>query len=158
MGAPKGSGSLKTQAVMDEIIDRLSEGETLQSICRCRISVEGGEIVKLPRLSGDGFPRPSTVYDWEAEDPDFSVRVARARRYGADAIANEALVIADCRAEEPASRKVRIETRLKLLACWDPRYSQKVQATVVGDAAAPIHHKVDATLSPSDAYRKLIGD
>lgn len=83
------------------------------------------------------MPHLSTVYDWCAKDSDLSRRVARARDDGGDAIADDALRIADDRDDDPASRRVRVETRLKLLACWHPkRYGQRT--TVAGDAENPV--------------------
>lgn len=41
------------------------------------------------------MPAPATVCDWLARDPDFSERYARARQAGLDAMAEEAVSIAD---------------------------------------------------------------
>lgn len=79
-----------------------------------------------------------TVYDWINSNPDFAARIAQARETGYDAIAEEAMAIAD---EPPPSTqfgttdggavqhaKLRIETRLKLLAKWSPKkYGDKQQ-------------------------------
>lgn len=119
-----------------EICERLERGEPLRAICR------------EPHM-----PSEDSVEDWVREDEDFSRRVARARERGFDAIADDALGIVDelpdtymteCGPRiDPASvqrAKNRAETRLKLLACWDPRrYGQKIQQEVdmrVTDALA----------------------
>ena len=70
------------------------------------------------------------ITDWQAKDPDFASAVASARLCGEDTLAMQALRIADEREEDPASRRVMVETRLKLLACWNPRrYGAKVGLT-----------------------------
>lgn len=95
-------------------------GETLRAICR-----------------EDGKPHWTTVYDWIAEDKDFALRIARARELGHDAISEECLHIADESGAEVSfdeetgglkidgeviqRAKLRIETRLKLLAKWNPK-------------------------------------
>lgn len=86
-----------------QILKRISEGETLRAICRdLKIGVR-------------------TVYDWQDQDGEFAAHFVRAREAGFDAIADECLEIADDKDEDPASRRVRTDTRLKLLAKWDPR-------------------------------------
>jgi hypothetical protein len=115
---------------MDEICDRLSNGEPLEEICR------------------DGhMPSSETVRQWQNRDDAFAKRVATAREVGFDAIAAEALRIADTphlgkRVEFDQAgnkvrvivedmlghRRLRVDARLKLLAKWDPkRYGERVQ-------------------------------
>ena len=97
-------------AIKDRIVDGISEGKTLRQLCR-----DIGIGVR-------------TIYDWQDRDGEFAARFARARELGFDAIADEALEIVDDTNEEAASRRVRAETRLKLLAKWDPRrYGDSVQ-------------------------------
>lgn len=97
------------------------------------------------------MPAWRTVYDWRDADPEFAARIARARDSGFDAIAEEALEIADTpqegiRVESDASgfktvredmlghRKLRVETRLKLLAKWSPkRYGERVDVAHSGN-------------------------
>ena len=106
------------------------------------------------------MPHWTRMYDWLSQDPDLSLRVARAREAGYDALAEEALEIANTphlgqkkvfssgAGEDEDSmtvteddmlghRKLQIETRLKLLACWNPaKYGTKVQ--MGGDPKNPI--------------------
>lgn len=84
------------------------------------------------------MPARRTVDRWRQEDEAFAARVARARDIGYDQIAEECLTIADTTEQGVTTvvdddgtkettgdmlghRKLRVETRLKLLACWDPR-------------------------------------
>ena len=106
MGRP----SLKSPELIEKICERLARGEPLAAICR-----------------DDGMPAPRTVREWAETDKTISAAIAHAREDGHDAIALQALSIADERDEDPASRRVMVETRLKLLAKWDPkRYGDKI--------------------------------
>jgi hypothetical protein len=115
-----GRPSTFTQEIADEICERLSKGEPLAAICR-----------------DDRMPAYRTVYDWQANDEQFSANIARAREAGFDQIAIDALNIADAThsdtirdpesgSERPNTEwitrsRLRVETRLKLLAKWDPK-------------------------------------
>lgn len=126
-----GRRSTYTNAKADEIVRRISVGETMRSICR-----------------DDHMPKWQTIYAWMERLPEFAARIARAREAGFDAIAEETVEIADdarndwmdkfgadgevvgkqLDAEHVQRSKLRIETRLKLLAKWSPKkYGDKQQ-------------------------------
>lgn len=88
------------------------------------------------------MPGVTTVYDWQERDAEFSEAIARARIAGFDVIATDALDIADSAppiAEEVQRAKLRIETRLKLLAKWDPRrYGDRIATEHSGPNGGPI--------------------
>ena len=152
--APKKTGrpSKHTAEIAAEICERLSTGETMRQICR-----------------DEHMPHWTQVYEWLARDDSLSLRVARAREAGFDALAEEALDIANTQhmgrkkvfssggeddgvtvTEEDAlgHRKLQIETRLKLLACWNPaKYGSKV--AVGGDPSNPVKVEVQ---SEADTY------
>ena len=154
--APKkiGRPSKYTPELVIEICQRLSTGEPLRQICR-----------------DEHMPEWRTVYDWLARDEGLSAEVARAREAGYDALAEEALEIANTPhlgqkkvfssgaddgedsmtvTEEDmlGHRKLQIETRLKLLACWNPaKYGNKVQ--MGGDPKNPLKVEIQ---SEADAY------
>lgn len=110
-GRPAGSGSKYSEDVAQEICHRIAEGETLQQICR--------DINQPAR----------TVYDWQDDHPEFATNIARARRFGHDEIAARARETARGRGDSTQDvqrDKLIIETDLKLLAKWDPRYSDKI--------------------------------
>lgn len=70
------------------------------------------------------MPKKSTVAEWRKKDEAFDGRVARARDDGFDAVADRCVEIAD----DSKDARLQVETRLKLLACWDPRrYGNKAQ-------------------------------
>lgn len=130
--APRAPGrpSKYTPELLTTICERLSKGEALAVICR-----------------GEGMPAYRTVKDWQDEQSErglqVSAAIARAREEGYDAIAMEALGIADdgrrdyqvmedgrevVDHDHIARSRLRVDTRLKLLAKWDPkRYGDKVQ-------------------------------
>lgn len=147
--------------VAAHICKEIAGGRTLRAICR-----EDGE---------QGVPHWTTVYAWIDAHEDFALRLARARDVGADAIAQEALDIADTphegvietdkegkngpytevrRADMLDHRKLRIETRLKLLAVWNPKkYGQRLDIGNAGDE--PFKVDVLGHVDPSDAARLL---
>lgn len=83
------------------------------------------------------MPDPSTIHRWSHDDPEIMQAIASARVVGFDVIAADCLKIADnseldfieCEdGEQPVPNtehiqrsKLRVETRLKLLAKWDPK-------------------------------------
>jgi predicted secreted protein len=120
-----------------EICERLSNGEPLRQICR-----------------DEHMPAWTSIYAWAAADKELSERIAQAREQGYDAIAEDLLQIADTplMGEEETSsnngltitrkdmlghRKLQIETRLKLLAKWNPKKYGDRQI-VAGDADNPL--------------------
>lgn len=75
--------------------------------------------------------------------PEVSRVIARARELGFDAIAVDGLNIVDNLDEDPASRRVRSDYRLKLLAKWDPkRYGDR--QVLAGDPEAPLTGPTEA--------------
>jgi hypothetical protein len=143
------------QALLDGICERLAEGVPLTQICR-DLAQTG---VKLA---------PRTVRDWEASKPDVSAAIARARELGEYALAEECLVIADTplegeevkldkdgntvevkRGDMLGHRKLQIETRLKLLAKFNPkRWGDKVQQEITGANGGPIETLTSVKLIP----------
>ena len=138
MGRP----SLKSKAVIEAICERLAKGEPLAAICR-----------------DDGMPADRTVRDWVEQDAEVSAAIARAREAGEDWLAAECLEIADDsrndwmeRAAEDGDSKalqfngehvqrsrLRIDTRLKLLAKWNPKkWGDKVQTELTGANGGPV--------------------
>lgn len=138
----------KPSDYLPEIHAWIESGKTLRSYCR-----------------QDGKPSNSLVYEWlEADaltqDKTESGRFARARELGEAQILQECLEIADNtqvgeivtekadgieikRADMIEHRKLRIETRLKLLAKWNPRkYGDKVQQEVSGPEGGPIQAEI----------------
>jgi len=74
----------------------------------------------------------STVRYALKADPEAFAQTARARDLGCDALADECIEISDNSTLDPADRRVRIETRLKLIGKWSQRYGDKVDHTLTG--------------------------
>ncbi len=151
-----GRPSSFTQEIADEICSRLSSGEPLRDICR-----------------DEHIPAWRTIYDWKDANPEFSARFARAREIGYDALAAECLEIADTpeQGQETTTkpdgtqevrtgdmlghRKLKIETRLKLLAKWHPqKYGDKQQVELGNKPGESF--KTDVHVSPEEAYKKML--
>ena len=73
------------------------------------------------------MPDPANVWRWQQEDAELSQAIAHARELGFDQIALDALKIADDKEGEHQRDRLRVDTRLKLLAKWDPkRYGDRI--------------------------------
>ena len=95
------------QDLADSLVGWISNGRPLREWCR------------QPE-----HPEWRTVYDWMDKDEAFAARIARAREDGHDVIADKCIELADTVPSdqtEVAWRRLQIETRLKLLAKWNPK-------------------------------------
>jgi hypothetical protein len=129
---PRGRPTTRTPEISAEIVERLSRGETLLSICR-----------------DEHMPPDSTVRNWTLLYPEFAAEVARARELGYDAIAESCLEIVD---EPPVCgpdgkidqgyvqhQKLRAWTRQELLKKWAPKkYGERVAMEHTGADGGPI--------------------
>ena len=133
--------SKRTPEVEERIIDGLSNGTALRVLCR-----------------EDGMPSWRTVYDWMNADEEFATRVAHARDLGFEALAEDILDIADntkAIGDHVQLSKMRIDTRLKLLACWSPkRYGTKQDVSIGNKEGETL--KIDANID-NVALTKKIG-
>lgn len=126
--------TIRTLEMAGILVEGITDGKPLRQLCR-----------------EHGISK-SAVYRWIDEDPDLAGRIAHARARGYDQLAEEALEIADDRTDDPASRRVRVETRLKLLAKWDSsRYGDKLTV----DSNATVTHKYDLDSLSSDKLDQL---
>lgn len=89
---------------------------------------EGRPLREWCRQPGNACWR--TVYDWMDKDKEFDARIARAREDGYDVIADECMRLADIEPIDQTHvgwRRLQIETRLRLLAKWNPKkYGDRV--------------------------------
>ena len=148
--------SKRTPEIEERIINGLCDGVPLRELCRQK-----------------GMPNWRTVYDWISADEELAARIACARELGFDAIAEDILDIADdgtndwverkrkdgstdtvIDAEHVQRSKLRIETRLKLLAKWNPKkYGDKNTTELTGADGGAI--KTEAVGAAPDAMREL---
>ena len=152
---PPGRQSSYVAEVAAEIIDRLTTGEPLLSICR-----------------DSRMPPVRTVYNWERDIPEFTAEFARARQLGYDAIAHDCLNIADDNGRDMRitdkdemvtdhdviqRAKLRVDTRLKLLACWDPkRFGPKIDIDQTTRTVPMTDEQLAEEMRQSPAYRRQI--
>lgn len=140
-----------TQEMADTICERIAEGFPLATMCR-----------------EPGMPAWRTVYQWQEAHPEFYAAIARARVSGYDRIAAECLEIANSplegvevtekgdgtvetkRGDMLGHRKLQIETRLKLLAKWDPRRYGELTRIEVDDVT-------DRSAQIAEARKRAIG-
>ncbi len=150
---PHGRPSLYSEEVAAAICARLANGEPLTQICR-----------------DDNMPAVRTVSDWKTAHKEFSAAFACARDEGYDVIAADCLDIADetgndtiygehgarANTEWISRSKLRIETRLKLLARWDPkRYGEKLAIGGAGDLP-PVQSSLDVTGLSSEVLAEIM--
>jgi hypothetical protein len=111
--------------MVELICDAIAQGRSLMDICR---------EINVP---------DSTVDSWILRDTKFGTRYAYARSKRFDRITEECLTIADDRSQDDiidhqgfrrpnkewiARSRVKIDTRLRLLALWDPKkYGAKLE-------------------------------
>lgn len=136
--APKKTGrpSKRTAKIVEKVLAGLREGTPLTVIC-----------------ADDDMPCDDTIRRWAEKDEDLLRDIARARDAGHDRIAQDALEIADDASRDVVMKKgkdgkeyegidtehiqrskLRVETRLKLLAKWNPkRYGDRIDVTSGGE-------------------------
>lgn len=144
----------------------------------CELLGKGIPMLQILREE-PGMPGPTALY--ARIDPKSSQYVAptaesiaQARARGYDALAEECLQIANTPLEGQETttdekgtsvkkgdmlghRKLQIETRLKLLAKWDPRrYGDKL-AVGGADDLPPLKTDSTVTLTAEEAYKRLLG-
>lgn len=134
---PAGRPSSFTQEIADQICERLSTGEPLAKIC-----------------TDDEMPGYSTVRRWEDENHQFRALSIRARIDGTHYMADDCIRIADDPMLEPADKRVRVDTRLRLIGKWN-RKVYGDHTTVAGDPDAPLETRVDLSGLNPEQLRAL---
>ena len=148
---PTGRPTKRTPEVIQRVIEGLSNGTPLTVIC-----------------APDDMPCDDTVRIWAESDEALFRDIARARDAGFDRIALDAMRIADTpiegvetidapdgtritRKDMLGHRRLQVDTRLKLLAKWDPkRYGDKITQELTGSNGGPI---ATTTLDPETEAR-----
>jgi len=104
------------------ICERIANGESLRSIC-----------------ADSSMPCTSTVCRWLAASEDFQRAMSCAREMQADTLAEEILEIADNEAEDPQSRRVRVDARKWYASKLRPqKYGDRIEHGIDGNAEMKI--------------------
>lgn len=143
MGRP----SLYKPETVEAICARLSEGEPLAQICR-----------------DEQMPSYSAVWDWMNVHPSVKEAIARAREHGEDVIAADCLKIADDGSNDTyvdengfrrtdhdvvTRSRLRVDTRLKLLAKWNPKkWADRQAHEHSGPEGKPLEIRVTGIIAP----------
>lgn len=126
---------MRDQVKIDAICAQLAEGNSLRKICR---EMELSE---------------STVRYWLSTDEDTFAQSARARELGCDALADECIEIADDITSQADQKRIRIDTRIRLIGKWSQRYSDKL--TVKSEKT--VTHRYDLDGLPTERLEQLEG-
>ena len=134
--------SIRTDEMIESIVNRISEGESLRSICR-----------------DDENPTIGTFLKWCSDDEKLSQQYARAMQIRAECVFEEMEEIADdaqndymdkinadgsvgdrvLDTEHVQRSKLRIDTRKWILSRMNPKkYGDKQEITAVGDAVVVV--------------------
>jgi hypothetical protein len=122
--------SRKTPEVMDEIVKRISEGESMRSVCRDK---------RMPSIDA--------VINWQRDDPDFAYRCARARELQAEVMDEKILSVAE-RVEngemDPHAARVVLSAYQWRAAKLAPKkYGEKIETThQVGESITKIVREI----------------
>lgn len=145
-----------TQEIADIICERITDGQSLRSIC-----------------TDDAMPAASTVFKWLNEQPKFSEQYARAREAQADTLVDEMLDIVDdgrndwvirhgddddaagwrVNGEHIQRSKLRLEARKWMAAKLQPKkYGERVTQELTGKDGGPIQTE---DMTPNDLARRI---
>ena len=127
---------LSKETIKNEVINRISNGESLLNICR-----------------DDKMPCRDTIFEWLSRDKEFSDKYDRAREIRADRIFDEILEIADDSSDDYVKgdegeivlnreaierAKLKIDARKWILAKMVPKkYSEKMELEHSGSVTLP---------------------
>lgn len=130
-----------------EICERLTKGETLRSICQ-----------------DERMPAVGSVFRWEEKHREFRELSARARQKGTHMLADQCVEIADDPELDPQDKRIRIDTRLRLIGKWNAKnYGDKVEVEQTGEQTIRIRiggdrptDFIDVKAEPVPALQNLI--
>ncbi len=144
------------EEVIADIFARIASGESMNKICQ-----------------EDGMPARKTLFSWIAEDAEIQRRYELALVMRTEVHAEQILDIADDGTNDSytddegnvrvdhdviARSKLRVDARKWHMSKMNPkRYGDKITQEHTGANGGAIEMKADVTLTPDEAYMKLIG-
>lgn len=124
----RGRPSKYTEALADKLCAQLAMGKSMRTVCK-----------------SDAMPSMQTVFTWLRTKPDFLEQYESAKAEAADALVDEMLDIADNIKEEPASRRVRVDTRKWISSKLKPKkYGDRTIHS--GDSDNPLVTRIENTI------------
>jgi len=149
-----------TEAIAEEICDRIASGESLMSICRS------------PHMPTDNLVRfwvVNDAADKQGTGKGFAARFMRARELGLDRMAEEVIEIGDADYRGPdglvdnaaiQQARLRSDNRRWLLSKALPKkYGDRVTAEITGDANAPLLQRIElVAVAPKVIDAKRVSD
>ena len=140
---PRGRPSKQSDELKQEIIERISNGEPLEVICR-----------------DAHMPHSSTVRNWQAEDGAFSLAIARARDDGHEHLAYRTRRVAAGEAGYSSGDvqrdKLMIWTDFNLLSKWNPKkYGDKVALEHSGSIENLTDEQLTARINALSAQQNI---
>lgn len=122
----RGRKTIRTAKLVEEILRRIADGESLRSVCR-----------------SEGMPSRETVREWLDKDTDLAGQYARAVSERADVLVEDMLEIADAArggdAEAVQAAKLRVDTRKWVASKMAPRrYGDRAAVELSGPAGGPV--------------------
>ena len=122
-----------TPEIVMAVCEAVAEGQTLSAAAKAQNT------------------SPAAIrYRLMTDEALFSVS-ARARESGCDALADQCIEIADDPTIDPADKRIRIDTRIRLIGKWSKRYSDKL--TVQNETT--VTHKYDLDSIPDAELDQL---
>lgn len=113
------------------------ERETI--IAHVLAEVAGGRSVSKVLKEDDAMPCAATFWGWQLNDEELLEKVTHARAHGVEAKLDEGLEIVDDLTEDPASRRVRFDARVKMAQMLKPKsYGAKLDLTSGGEPIRPM--------------------
>ncbi len=152
---PGGRPTKYTQGVADKICSLIAEGKSVRAIGKM-----------------DGLPSSTTIFNWLMSNDKFLEQYTRARDVQADVLADEIIDIADDSScdtvidpqsgkpltdhEAIARSRLRVDARKWIASKLKPKkYGDKIAVGGAEDLP-PVRQKVDVTMTPEEAYRKML--
>lgn len=116
--AKAGRPTKASDALKDEILDRIADGLSLRKIC-----------------GDEGMPDRKTIFRWLEDDSDFATKYARAREVQGDVMDEKILEAADTvTSENAAAMRVKIDAYKWRAAKLKPKvYGDKIDVTSGGE-------------------------